>query len=576
MAEQPLPPWVEEIRSRFTSGAASMFLLHGVRDVQPYQGHYLPLTTYLHHVFCGDKHTVGYDLAQGITFPTPEDERKFVAFLNVLRARRPDVPEPAQAYRPELALPILEEFLFTRDSAAVIIDYVDKLAPREEVSMMTFEERRLAATLRRWAQDPRLLRRNSFVFLVAEALASVADDLYARGGGAEVIGVPLAAAAERRAYLDFVLANPQQLVRGQDGAAPDTSALLDMKPEVLAEQTNGLTRLQVGALLRTAVQSGAKVNTATVTRGKRATIEAEIGDLVEFTETKQGLEAVAGADLQKEILLGTARALREGQTAVVPKGILLLGPPGCGKTFTMQCFAHDCDLPFLQLKNLFSKYVGATESNLEKLFHYLDALAPVFVFIDEFDQSYGKRVSSDGDSGVSRRVFAMFNSFLSDEARQGKVLFGAATNRPDLIDPSTVRAGRFDLKLPFLLPDEAAREAILTVTFRTLKVPQGAVDLKVFAQRTAGYSGADLKELIRVAQRKAVFGGRTEVTEADLQFALEDYLPPGAARNDEIRLMELQAVAACTSRSLLPEAYRRQLDDGSLKAELASLQLLTR
>ncbi|MEI6500503.1 MAG: hypothetical protein WCP21_05670, partial [Armatimonadota bacterium] len=240
MSETPLPAWAAEIRQTFTSGAASMFLLHGVRDVFPYQGLYLPLSTYLHHVFCGDKHTVCYDIAQGITFPTPEDESKFLAFLNVLRVRRPDVPEPAQAYRPEIAIPILEEFLFTRDSAAVIIDYADKLAPREDLSMMTFDERRLSATLRRWAQDPRLLRRNSFVFLVAEALSSVDDDLYARGGGAHVVEVRIADEGQRREYIDYVLANPQQLSRGQDGTPPDTSNLLELPPAVLAQQTNGL------------------------------------------------------------------------------------------------------------------------------------------------------------------------------------------------------------------------------------------------------------------------------------------------------------------------------------------------
>ena len=240
----------------------------------------------------------------------------------------------------------------------------------------------------------------------------------------------------------------------------------------------------------------------------------------------------------------------------------------------MQCFAHDCEIPFLQLKNIFSKYVGSTEANLEKLFHFLDALAPVFVFIDEFDQSYGKRVQGDGDSGVSRRVFAMFNSFLSDDARQGKVLFGAATNRPDLIDPSTLRAGRFDLKLPFLLPDAAAREAILDVTFKTMRVPCAGVDLSAFAHKTEGFSGADLKELVRVAQRKAVFTGRDAVGAEDLQFALADYLPPGAARPDEIKLMELSAVANCTSRSLLPAEYVKKLEDGTLHAELQALQMM--
>lgn len=563
------PAWVEDIRSTYRSSAASVFLLHGVRDVFPFGDGYLPLHTFLHRVFCGDKVTVVYDIAQGLTFPTPEDERKFRSFLEVLKLRWADVPEPAAAFRPEIAIPILEEFLFTRDGAAVIVDYVDRLAPREEPHMMTFEERRLVATLRRWAQDPRLARRNNFVFMLAETLAEVSEDLYARGGGAHVVAVPVAGDAERLEYIEYALGHPEQLVRE---GVEDGKPILQMTPEVLARQTNGLTRLQVGNLLRAAMQVGEQVTVETVSRGKRAAIETEIGDLVEFTQPRFGLEAVAGADLQKELLLKTAEALREGKSAVVPKGILLLGPPGCGKTFTMECFAHDCGIPFLQLKNVFSKYVGSTEANLEKLFHFLDALAPVFVFIDEFDQSYGKRVQSDTDSGVSRRVFAMFNSFLSDEKRQGRVLFGAATNRPDLVDPSTLRAGRFDLKLPFLLPDAAAREAILAVTFKTLNVPQGDVDLKVFAEKTDGFSGADLKELIRVAQRRAVFADRENVTEEDLAFALDDYLPPGAARADDIRLMELLAVVNCTSRALLPEKYVQGIEEGTVQAELAGLQ----
>lgn len=569
-----MPPWAVEIRRTFTSSAASVFLLHGMRDVYRFGDRYLTLARYLHHVFCGDKVTAFYDIAQGIWFPSPDDEKAFDSFLEVLRLRWKNVPRPAEAVRPEIALPILEEFVFTRHGAAVVIDHVEAMCPREETRFMSFEERRNVTAIRRWASDPRLTRRNNFVFLLAETLSEVNEELYARGGGGHVINLPMAQYEERLDYINYLLQHPDLLHR--EGEQAPAATLLDMPPELFAEQTNGLTCLQTGNMLRTGIHHRETISVDTVSQWKRRALETEIGDLVEFVRPRLGLDAVAGVDLQKDILLNTARALHEGQNAVVPKGILLLGPPGCGKTFVMECFAHDCGIPFLQLKNIFSKYVGATEANLEKLFRYLDALAPVFVFIDEFDQSYGRRVTSDSDSGVSRRVFAMFNSYLSDESRQGKVLFGAATNRPDLIDPSTMRAGRFDLKLPFLLPEAKAREAILEVTFRTLKVTVDGVDHGALAELTEGYSGADLKELVRVAQRHAVFSGNERVSQADLEFAVDDYIPPHLSRGDDIRLMELLAVLGCTSRSLLPSQYLARIDDGSLQDELELIQTRVR
>lgn len=555
------PGWVQEIRAGFIAAGASVFLIHGVRDRFPYAGTYLTLPTYLQHVFCADKLTIFYDISDGLRFGNPGDENQFKAFLSVARAGGLRVSDE-DLIKPAVAIPLLQEFLFGRDNVALIIDYVDKIAPRDELRFMTFEERRIVSMLRGWADDPRLARRNSFVFLLAESLADVSEELYVRSARTEVIEIPMPSLEERRAFVEDEL-----------GRQAEAQAALEMAPQVLAEITNGLSRTQIGSLLRSASRQGRKVTFDLAAEWKRRAIEAEIGDLVEFTMPRFGLDALAGVERQKEILLRTADALRTGKTAVVPKGILLTGPPGCGKTFCMECFAHDCGLPFVQLKNIFSKYVGSTESNLEKLFHYLEALSPVFVFIDEFDQSYGRRVTTDGDSGVSRRVFGMFNNFLSDERHQGRVLFGAATNRPDLIDPSTLRAGRFDLKLPFLLPDGPAREAILKVSLRSLDVAHEIVDFSEAVKRTEGYSGADLKEIIRVAQRRAVFAGREKVTDEDLRFAVDDYICPSTARGDEIRLMELLAVLSCTSRALLPESYVKGLEDGSLREELQTLRL---
>jgi SpoVK/Ycf46/Vps4 family AAA+-type ATPase len=566
----PDPAWSEALRRDFTSGAASVFLLHGVRDCYPHRGEYMPLREFLYRAFCGKKQTVVYDIGQGLTFPTPADEEEFRRFLGVAQTRGLQTAA-AQAYvRPIDAIPLLEDFLFTRNGAAVIIDFVDKIVPPGDAQMMTFDERRLLTTLRRWATDPRLLQRNSFVFLIADSLGDVNRSLYDQSGGARVVSIPLPDELARLAYISHLIEHPEKLA--PNGAPQiDTRSILGIKPEVLAQNTNGLALTQIAVLIRGGSPDD-KVDLRKTSEHKRRAIEAEIGDLVEFMTPANGLSAVGGVDRQKELLLSTAAALRKGHVDVVPKGILLTGPPGCGKTFCMECFAHDCEIPFVQLKNVFSKYVGATESNLEKLFHYLEALAPVFVFIDEFDQSYGRRVTSDGDSGVSRRVFAMFNAFLSDERHQGKIVFGAATNRPDLIDPSTIRAGRFDLKIPFPLPDEPSREAILGVTIKTLGLKTRDASFADLAKQTGGYSGADLKEIVRIAQRKTVFDNRSVLTQDDLAFAVQDYLSPNVARAEEIRLMELLAIANTTSRSILSPDQLQWIESGELYPEIERIK----
>ena len=562
------PHWAEQIRQSYLASAASVFLLHGMRDDVAFRGKYLPLNTFLHQAFCGDKATVFYDLVQGISFPSPEDERQFAAFMDVYQAREGVRFDLRESYRPELTVPLLEHFLTTRDGAAVIMDHVGKLAPREEERFMTFAQRRLVTTLRRWANEPRLVRRNNFVFMIADALAEVSEDLYGRIGGAKLIALPLPDYSQRLEYLRHLLGDGT----GPEGERPR----MDISVEALATNTDGLSRVQIGRLIQQATGEGEPISIRHATEYKREVIASEIGDLISFMRPRVGLDAVAGVEHQKQLLTDTAEALRSGRGEVAPKGILLVGPPGCGKTYTMQCFAHDAGIPFVELRNIFSKYVGSTEANLERVFQYLDAMAPVFVFIDEFDQSYGRRVTSDSDSGVSRRVFAMFNSFLSDDARQGRILFGAATNRPDLIDPSTMRAGRFDMKLPFLLPDTAARAAILEVSLRGLGVSADCMGVAAVAEQTEGYSGADLKEVCLVARRRAAFAGRDRLDAEDLQFAVSDYIAPTGSRKDEIEYMELLAVAACTSRSLLPAHYLDEITTGALYRRLQELELLVR
>lgn len=568
---QDLAPWASEIRVAYQAAASVLFLLHGERDLAQFGGQWLPIREFLYRAFCAGKRVVYYNLSEGFTFPSPEDEADFKRFAQVYlrQAQGAGGPLPLD---PREAIPMVEEWLFTRASTVVILDYVEKLVPQKPGAFLTPDEKRTLISLRRWATDPRVTARNNCVFLIADSLAEVHEEVYKTSSRVRLVAVPMPDEEERLQYIDRLLQLAPEEFPGP-AALPAGSPLLagEMTGEVLAKTTNGLTRMQIADCLRQARSAGTPVSHPLVTSWKKRSIEAELGELVEFAQPKVGLEALGGADRQKKLLLDVAQAMRLGRRGVAPKGIMLLGPPGCGKTFSMSCFAHDCGIPFLQLKNIFSKYVGATEANLEKLFHYLEALSPVFVFIDEFDQTYGRRVDSDSDSGVSRRVFAMFNAFLSDDAHQGKILFGAATNRPDLLDASTIRAGRFDLKIPYFLPDDATRRSILEVTFRNVGVEHTVGSYDFAAASTAGYSGADLREIVVQAWRHAGLAGRDVVHQEDLDFAVRDYIPPGKADPDTVRYMELLAVSFTTSRALLDEQHLALVDSGRLQAELDGL-----
>lgn len=567
------PEWAEDIRAVYQASAAVQFLIHGERDVVRFDDRWLPMRDFLYRAFCAGKKVIYYDLSQGITWPTEQDGEDFQRFAGIY-ARRQGLKAPSIPIDPREAIPMIEEWLVTRANAVAILDYVEKFLPQKAAAYLTNDEKRALITVRRWAVDPRILAQNNCVFLLTDALAEVNQEVFESTSRVQVVEVPLPDRAERLRYIQYLLALPAeefpQAALGPGEEPRDIS--LDMPPELLAKITNGLSRLKIADCLRHARHTRTTVDHALVAKWKKQSIEAELGDLVEFVQPKIGLEAVGGMDQQKALLMRTAEAMRQGRTEVVPKGIMLLGPPGCGKTFSMSCFAHDCGIPFLQIKNIFNKYVGATEANLEKLFHYLEALSPVFVFVDEFDQTYGRRVGSDSDSGVSRRVFAMFNAFLSDDAHQGEILFGAATNRPDLLDAATLRAGRFDLKLPYFLPDEPTRRAILEVTFKNTRTDHAVTTLDNAVARTGGYSGADLREIVITARRQAGLEGRSVVSQEDLDWAVSDYIPPGKADPDTVRYMELLAVSLTTSRSLLSDEHRALVDSGKLQETLDDLR----
>src|SRR5439155_23504841 len=161
-------------------------------------------------------------------------------------------------------------------------------------------------------------------------------------------------------------------------------------------------------------------------------------------------EVVGGMEEVKKDLLLVADNIRAGRRNRVPMGILFTGPMGTGKTFVCEAFAKECGLTAIKLKNFRSKWVGATEGNLEKILSVIQAIGQILVIIDEGDRAFGGSSDGDGDGGTSSRVIARIKEFMSDTENRRRVLFVLMTKRPDKLDFDIKRSSRLARNITFL------------------------------------------------------------------------------------------------------------------------------
>ena len=259
----------------------------------------------------------------------------------------------------------------------------------------------------------------------------------------------------------------------------------------------------------------------------------------------------------------------------VPMGVLFTGPMGTGKTFVAEAFAKECGLTTIKLKNFRSKWVGATEGNLEKILSVIKAIGQVIVIIDEGDRAFGN-TDGDGDGGTSSRVIARIKEFMSDTSNRGRILFLVMTNRPDKLDVDLKRAGRLDRKIPFLYsqtPEEVEMVAKALLRKNKIKTDIDFSKLtKDFASKLVGYSNADVEAVILMANDDAAreSGDSALVEKQHFIKAADDYFP---SRDIELLdYMELLAVFESSSRRFLPLKYAH-LTPEQLDQKLRELRL---
>ena len=249
-----------------------------------------------------------------------------------------------------------------------------------------------------------------------------------------------------------------------------------------------------------------------------------------YVKSAEGIkfDDVAGEDEAKENLTEVVNYLHDHSKyqeigASMPKGILLVGPPGTGKTMLAKAVAGEANVPFFSMSGseFVEMFVGMGASKVRDLFKQAKEKAPCIVFIDEIDAIGQKR--SGGQYGGNDEREQTLNQLLTEmdgfEGNNGVIIL-AATNRPESLDPALTRPGRFDRRVPVELPDLKGREAILQVHAKKIKVAED-VDFNKVARMASGASGAELANIVNEAALRAVRDGRRFATQADLEESIE-------------------------------------------------------
>jgi len=566
-----LPAWAGEMRDLFRSGSVSQFILHGnIFDVVPHNGRLLSVKAFLDDVMFGSYDTVlQYDRSRGVRATKGNDD-----WSAWLRQALGDQLTMTQMREPGAALELIDRYLLRtlnlqalsaadRSKAerriAVIIDFAEFVVPRGDALQLGGPFAANTVKVLGWANDPAILHANIVTVLLTEGLHDL-NALVSENPHAATIKLPLPDDAEMRAYVD-VLAATQ---------FPDLAANSEVTLPILAQRLTGLSRVGARTVLALALRNQKTITTRWLTTMKKDLIEKECQGLLDFVESTLTLDHLAGHEPIKAWLREDTVLLRKGVLHALPMGYLIAGRIGTGKTFLVQCWAGELGIPCVVFKNFRDRWVGATESNLEKIFSVLRAIGQVVVFVDEADQAAGKREGGDGDSGLSGRVYAMLAKEMSDTRNRGRIIWVFATSRPDLLEVDLKRQGRLDVHIP-LFPPETPEEmrALFTAIARKLKVPLTEADLPPFPEGLQ-LGGNEIEGIFVRALRTFEL---MEEPRRPLREILADVLAEirPSAHTRKLEYMDLVAVKECTDARFLPARYR-ELSLDEIETRLAALR----
>lgn len=549
-AQPTRPAWARNLAELYESNAASQFIIYGnISDRMvlpgPPAARLGGLSDFLLGVLLPRFDVVvSYDLGNGIRVEKgAETFSKWPHFQESQKdwkAPRPAIETLTRYFRYCANLTRLNQPAL---QIGCIVKNADLLIPALQGGL-DYDLNALASLMRDWSSESLLADHALASFLLSENL----NDLH-----------PLIVNNPRVARVKIDLPASDQILDSFHVLAPAyPTALADFASDlpVLAEQLSGATLGAIESVVKTKEHRKEHLAAADLSKLKKDLVEKDTNGLIEFIETTRTLDDVYGLEKIKTWVRQDIELWKKNDVAALPKGYLLCGPVGTGKTFLVECLAGEAAVPIVKMKNFRDKWVGSSEGNLEKIFRLIHALGRCYVFIDEADQALGRRDAASGDSGVGGRIYSMLAEEMGSSMNRGRVIWVLASSRPDLIEVDLKRPGRVDVKIP-LFPTTTAREGFdllnMLAKKRGLVVPEAlfpSLESKIPALLTPGAAEALVMKIYRQV-RTTSFS-----IEEVLSTALAEYQNPIAL---EVMAFQIQLAAnEATALEFVPPLFRNK------------------
>ncbi len=335
--------------------------------------------------------------------------------------------------------------------------------------------------------------------------------------------------------LDGLLTRALDSVRGQEGV--DASLSAEQRERVL-KAALGLTLTEAENVFAKCIVEKGRFDVDLIVAEKQQLIRKS--GVLEYFEAKEQVTDIGGLEILKAWLHNRALAFTEKAQEFglpAPRGILLLGVQGCGKSLTAKAVAHLWRLPLLRLDvgRIFAGLVGSSEENIRRAIHMAETVSPCVLWLDEIEKGLaGVQSSSYADSGVTARVFATLNTWMQEKTKP--VFVVATANDISQLPPELLRKGRFDDIFFVDLPSQSEREEIFAIHLRRRKRDPDAFDLDHLAVESTGLSGAEIEQAV-ISALYTAFEGAREVTTEDVLKALKQTVPLSVTMREEIDLV---------------------------------------